>query len=88
MYEAAYRGSTSCSTCGIALWWVNVGPATTVDEFSRNYYIPHGKCHHTEDDRYCVLVKWKDFVTEPERYIEHAYQKREDPIANKVTVRP
>lgn len=88
MYDAVYRGSIACNTCGIPLSWVNVGPATTISEFYSNYYIPHGKCHHYEDDRYCVLVKWDDFVKAPETYIEQAYRKREHPIATKVAVRP
>jgi len=88
MYATVYQGSIACSTCGCALTIVNIGPGTTVSEFYHNYYIPHGRCHHAEDDRYCVLVKWDDFVKSPETYIEQAFLKRDHPIAAKVKVRP
>jgi MTH538 TIR-like domain (DUF1863) len=88
VYGTVYQGSVVCNTCGNTISVVNVGPATTVSEFYYNYYIPHGKCHHNEDDRYCVLVKWDDFVKAPETYIEQAYLKRDHEIARKVKVRP
>ena len=88
MYGEVFKGSIICGTCGGNLNWVNIGHDTTVSEFHYNYYIPHGRCHHAEDDRYCVLVKWEDFVKAPEVYIEQAYSKRELPIADKVKVRP
>lgn len=37
--------------------------------------------------RYCILVKWDDFVENPEKYVNAAYDKRTAPIAEKVKVR-
>jgi hypothetical protein len=37
---------------------------------------------------YCVLVKWDDFILDPENYIEQAFQKRSEDIANKTKVYP
>jgi hypothetical protein len=88
MYDRIYKGGAACSTCGKVVSIVSIRDDTVVREFSYNYYIPHGKCHWSEQDRYCVLVRWDDFIKAPEKYIEEAFAKREQPIANKVKVRP
>lgn len=83
-----YRGTYNCGNCGGSHNYVNVRD-TTVSEFSYNYYIPNGeKCSWSEDDRFCVLVKWEDFAKEAEKYIDFAFAKREHPIAEKTKVRP
>ncbi|MFY8022457.1 MAG: TIR domain-containing protein [Bacteroidia bacterium] len=88
MYEEVYKGSYLCSSCGNSHNHVNVKD-TTISEFGYNYYIPSlNKCSWTEDDRFCVLVKWDDFIKSPEDWIEKAFKKRELPIANKTKVRP
>lgn len=86
-YDLVYRGSYNCSTCGNSHNYVNLKD-TTISEFSYNYYIPNNKCAWTEDDRFCVLVKWDDFVEEPEKYIDKAFDKRSHPISEKTKVRP
>ena len=87
-YDLIYKGSYACISCGNSHNHVNVKD-TTVSEFSYNYYIPNGnKCSWSEDDRYCVLVKWEDFIKEPEKYIDKAFNKRNHPIAEKKKVRP
>lgn len=88
MHSSIYKGSFDCVNCGGSHTWVNIGDQTVVSEFSSNYYIPNGKCSHTEDDRYCVLATWDEFVKDPESLIEKAYQKRSSPIAAKTKVRP
>lgn len=89
MYDSVYKGSYKCSNCGNSHNWVDIGDSTVIKEFSRNYYLNnHGKCAYSEDDRYCVLVKWSDFVQNPNGYIEQAFNKRNQPIANDVIVRP
>jgi hypothetical protein len=90
MYSSVYLGEKDCTLCdehhGINI--VNINDSTTIKEFSYNYYIPNDKCSHSEDDRYCVLVKWDDFYNNSEKYIEDAFEKRKHPIADKVKVRP
>ena len=81
-----YKGSYQCSQCGNSHNWVAINDSTAVREFSYNYYIPNGKCCHIEDERYCVLVKWEDFCSNPEHYIDAAFNKRSEPIADKVKV--
>ncbi len=89
MYDAIYKGSYICSTCGKNHTWVSINDNTVIKEFSVNYYIePHTGCSWTEDQRYCVLVKWDDFVNDPETYINKAYNKRSSDIVSKVKVYP
>lgn len=91
MYDKIYTGSGICTTCGNSHSYVNVNDSTTIKEFSYNYYIPHNKCAWSEDDRYCVLVKWDDFKKDAEsaeKYIDKAFDKRKHPIAEKVKVYP
>jgi hypothetical protein len=88
MYNSVYGGSGICSNCGNSHNYVYINDNTTIKEFSYNYYIPQNKCAWTEDDRYCVLVKWDDFVTDPEKYIDDAFKKRTNEIASKTKVRP
>ena len=83
---SVYMGSVTCNTCGDSHNLVAINDTTTVREFSYNYYIPNGKCSHPEGDRYCVLVKWTDFCSNPEKYINAAYEKRAAPISAKVRV--
>jgi len=88
MYNSIFGGSGICSNCGNSHNYVYINDATVIKEFSYNYYIPHNKCAWTEDDRFCVLVKWEDFVNNPELYIDQTYNKRANPISDKTKVRP
>lgn len=88
MESSIYKGLVTCGGgCGANINWINLNDTTTIAEFHRNYYIPNGRCHHNEEDRFCVLVKWSDFKLDPEKYIELAFSKRAQAIAQKVTVR-
>jgi hypothetical protein len=88
MYQQIYLNNSTCSTCGNLVSILKVDDSTTIREFHGNYHIPHGKCHWIEDDRYCVLVRWQDFVQNPNAFIEQAFAKRTHPIAQRVRVRP
>lgn len=90
MTDSIYKGKYTCTTCNEIHNTVNVNNSTTIREFNYNYYLPksNDKCCWTEDDRYCVLVKWNDFCKEPEKYIDKAFQKRSSSISNKVRVYP
>jgi hypothetical protein len=87
-YDLIYKGSYSCSKCGSSHNHVAINDTTTVKEFNRNYYIPHENCSWSDEDRFCVLVKWDDFIIEPNKYIDAAFEKRNKPIAEKVKVYP
>ena len=89
MYDSVYKGSYVCPFCGNTHYTVDIGFYTTINEFSKNYYLnSHNKCSYSEDDRYCVLVKWDDFRNNPNYYIEQAFNKRSQPIAKEVVVYP
>lgn len=88
MYGVVYKGNVICRSCLDSHNWICIDDSTTVSEFHSNYYIDNGKCHHTEDERFCVLVRWDDFVRDPNQYIEQAFAKRDHPIAEDVRVRP
>ena len=86
VHGAIYKGSITCSTCGKTHNLVAVNDDTTVREFSCNYYIPNGKCSHTEEERFCVLTPWDRFCADPNAWIEASFAKRSDPINKKVKI--
>ncbi|MCE4045577.1 TIR domain-containing protein [Lysinibacillus fusiformis] len=91
MYDSIYRGQYECTECEAkhTINYVNIDDSTTIKEFNYNYYFPNnGNCCYTENDRYCVLVKWGDFILKPSDYIEKAFEKRGSDLAKKVKVRP
>lgn len=89
MYDVIYKGAYKCNECHNNHNWVAINDATVIKEFSRNYYLnSHGKCAYSKEDRYCILVKWDDFKADPNKYIEQAYNKRGQDIANEVVVYP
>lgn len=89
MYSTIYKGHYTCSKCGETHNSVQINNETVIKEFSKNYYLNnHGKCYYGEDDRYCILIKWSDFEKKPNEYINKAFNKRNQPIANEVVVRP
>ena len=89
MYEEIYKGLKSCNVCNGSHNIVDINDHTVIKEFSRNYYLNnHGKCAYSEEDRYCVLVKWDEFKDTPNNYIEKAFNKRSQPIADYVVVYP
>jgi hypothetical protein len=88
VYERIYVSNGACSNCGTVITVLNLTDDTTIREFHANYHIANGKCHWNEEDRYCVLVRWHDFVENPELHIEHAFAKRTHPMAKHVKVRP
>ena len=88
MYSKMYHGESKCATCGKTHNLVNVNDSTTIREFSYNYYTqPHEGCGWSENERYCVLVKWDDFVAQPEKYIDQAFEKRTSSAASKIRIR-
>lgn len=94
MYDAIYTGNGTCKTCGNSHNYVNINDNTVIKEFSCNYYVKpldENKCAWSEDDRYCVLVKWDNFKKDSEtaeKYIDQAFDKRKHPISEKVKVYP
>lgn len=89
MYSSIYTGEYECSKCGNKHHGVRINESTVIKEFSYNYYIPKNEgCAWGEDDRYCVLVKWDDFIKNSDTYIDKAFDKRTSPISSKTKVKP
>ena len=89
MYNRIFKGTYTCSVCNGSHNYVAIDDSTVIKEFSANYYItPHSGCCWTEEERFCTLVKWEDFVKSPEVYINNAFDKRQSEIAKKVKVYP
>ena len=87
--EDCKKDKEQCSVCGKNHNIVCINDNTTIKEFSYNYYIPkESGCSWSEDERYCVLVKWEDFKNDPETYIDNAFNKRKSEISKKTKVRP
>ena len=89
MYDRIYKGEEQCLICGSNHNIVCVNDDTTIKEFNYNFYIPKDNgCCWSEEERYCVLVKWEDFENNPEKYIDDAFNKRNSEISRKTKVRP
>lgn len=88
MYSSIDGGSNTCLKCGNNHNILNLNNYTVFTEFSYNYFIPNEKCSWSEDERYCVLVKWDDFEKKPDEFINQAFDKRSHPISDKTKVRP
>lgn len=77
MYDTVYKGSYTCAHCGKTINLIKINPNTVIKEFSENYYLTpncsNGHCD--ESGRYCVLVKYDDFMKNPDAYIDRAYDK-------------
>jgi len=87
--ESIYKGEYECKICGNFHNHVSINDDTVVKEFSYNYYIPKSSgCSWAEDDRYCVLVTWSNFLNNPNKYIDKAFDKKYTPISLKTVVRP
>lgn len=88
MYGKVFQGDYKCSECGETHNYVAINDNTVIKEFSYNYYLPCSKCSWGYDDEYCVLVKWDNFLKNPNEYIEMAYKKRISNARQKIKVFP
>lgn len=91
MESRIYGGQSICPCCGKPFNLVYINNDTVIKEFGQNYYlIKRGSpncSHYSEEDRYAVLVRYSEFMADPEKYIEMAFEKRSMPIAQNVRVR-
>lgn len=89
MYSKIFKGEFDCKSCGGNHNYVAINDDTVIKEFSYNYYIPKNSgCSWGEDDRYCILVKWDDFLLKPNDFIDEAFNKRASAISSKTKVKP
>lgn len=86
MYDSIYKGAYSCPLCGTTVNYVNINETTVIKEFHQNYYLK-SDCsgnHYDESGRFCVLVKYCDFMDDPDKYIDKAFEKTNEPISDLV----
>ena len=85
MEDKIYLGDYICSECGGKHRWVNISDDTVIKEFSANYYLKKDAgCCYTEAGRFCVLVKYSEFINDPDKYINKAFEKLDEPICKEV----
>jgi predicted RNA-binding Zn-ribbon protein involved in translation (DUF1610 family) len=85
MEKIVFSSSFICPRCGEKISIVNISDSTVIREFSANYWLKPDSCGHFEETRrYCVLVRYNDFMNNPDYYINKAYQKTLDPISEQV----
>ena len=88
MYDKVYGGHYECPHCHQTVNYVNINPSTVIKEFCENYFLSKGKCgHYDDEDRFCVLAKYEDFMKNPKQFIDEAYNKTSKPIAKQVHFR-
>lgn len=85
MESKIYKGSYTCETCGETHNYVDINDNTVIKEFSANYYLKKDMgCAYSEAGRFCVLVRYSEFMNNPDKYIDMAYDKLKEPICNEV----
>ena len=87
MEDAIFAGSYECEHCKQRIRCVLVNDNTVIREFWKNYYlIPESdECdHYKEDGRYCVLCTLNEFMDNPNKFIDKAYNKSKSKLADSV----
>lgn len=83
-----FKGNYTCDKCGHEHFLAIVDDDTVIREFSANYFIePRPGCCWHEDDRYCVLVTYENFMMDPDKYIDLAYGKRYAAVSKNIKLR-
>ncbi|KAA8455310.1 TIR domain-containing protein [Weissella paramesenteroides] len=95
MYNAVYPSpnTTTSSFDGNTVSISNISDDTVIKEISENFYLDSpmhdvNRDYWTSNERYVIAVKWDDFISNPNKYIDMAYAKRTAPIANYTKVHP
>lgn len=88
MTDKIFGSNSPCLQCGGTHEVIYANDTTLIREFWKNYYMEeHVKpCCWSDDEQYCVLVRWSDFIRYPLWWIDRAFRKKESPVAEKVVV--
>lgn len=85
MESKVYGNKYVCNMCLQVHKNMNINDYTVIKEFSANYFLKKDKqCCYTENGMFCVLVRYSEFMNDPDKYIEMAYDKLSQPICNEV----
>ena len=79
MEKAIYGGKNYCDKCGRNHIIIRINDDTVIREFSANYYLRSHTdgCgnYYNEEDCFCVIARYSEFMNDPDRYIDQAYDK-------------
>lgn len=79
LYNEIYTSGT-CSDCGVVVrnrnnaFYENYIP----NLIKKNHTYYGDKCHYNSKDVYCAVVKYSNFISNPELYIDEAFEKRDN----------
>lgn len=95
MYDSVYPypKTTTSDYDGSTVNITVINDNTVIKEISVNYYLDsplHDKNrdYWTADQRYVIAVKWDNFILDPNKYIDMAYDKRSAAISKYTKVYP
>ena len=64
---------------------VAINDDTVIREFSANYYLKKDlNCCYSENGRFCVLVRYSEFMNNTDKYINETFDKLNMPICKEV----
>lgn len=85
MESKIYKGKILCKKCGRKHNKIILNDKTVIREFSANYFLKKDlECQHSQNGNFCVLVRYCNFMDNPDKYINMAYDKLNDPISKEV----
>ena len=87
MINRIYKGTYKCDHCGETIRYVHLDDDVVIREFWKNYYLlpENDECnHYNENGRYCVMCTLEEFLANPNKYIDKAYEKTKSKIAQSV----
>lgn len=86
MEEKIFKGSYYCCACQTYHSIIDINDETVIREFSENYYLRKSESAcgevYQDEDSFCALVKYTDFINDPNKYINQAYAKTKSEINN------
>ncbi|MEQ6390813.1 TIR domain-containing protein [Bacillaceae bacterium S4-13-58] len=78
LYDYIYNSGT-CSHCGTSVRLRNESWKIYLPNLvKKNHYYHGDKCHYNDSEIYCSITKYSTFVSKPEKYIDQAFDKRDD----------
>ena len=85
MDSRIYNGEYICNVCGETHNYVNINDDAVIKEFSANYYLKKDLgCCYSKNGRFCVLVRYENFMKNPDKCIDTAFNKLNEPICDEV----
>ena len=85
MMNKVYGHVGFCKKCNESITYMTIDESTVIREFSVNYWLKKNECgHYDNDGHYCVVVSYDDFIKNPEKYIDDAFEKTKSSISDYV----